>query len=151
MRVAPVLFLLSMAVPAAAAPIPPVPPVVQTSIDVSTKDCSGPVSFDAGFVSSKDVNGDGIKDYIVDYSKFVCDGSHTYFCGSAGCLTEVYASKDDGFVKVLGENVRGLRFARINGRPAMIMQLHGSACGKAGAEACGVNLFWTGKKFSPAR
>ncbi|MGH8163577.1 MAG: hypothetical protein ACREP1_04500, partial [Rhodanobacteraceae bacterium] len=52
-------------------------------------------------------------------------------CGSAGCSTEVFASLPGGsFKKVLDENVRGLYFKEIEGRPAMIVDLHGSFCGK---------------------
>jgi hypothetical protein len=104
-----------------------------------------------GFIVQIDINGDGIDDYILDYSKFECGGSSTFFCGTAGCLTQVFASlPDGGYVKVLGENVRNIKFRRIKGRPAMIIDLHGSACGRAGAAPCSMTLFWNGQRFRPA-
>lgn len=127
------------------------PPEVRAGIP-SQKDCvrGERAVFQRGFIVQKDINGDGIDDYILDYGKFLCGGSSPY-CGSAGCLTQVFASLAEGsFVKVLDENVRALRFVRIGGRPAMLVGLHGSACGRVGAEPCGVTLFWNGQKFSPA-
>ena len=102
-------------------------------------------------MTRKDVNGDGVDDYVLDYGKFVCGDSASYWCGSAGCLTQVFASLRDGsFVNVLDENVRSLRFARVKGRPAMILGLHGNACGRVGAAPCDSTLYWNGASFSPA-
>jgi hypothetical protein len=127
------------------------PPIVRDAIQENIKLCEGgKFAMEPGFISRSDVNGDGIKDFILDYSKFACaDGSHIN-CGGAGCLTQVFVSADGDYVKVLDENVRALRFARVHGRPAMRLELHGSACGRVGAEPCGLTLFWNGSKFSPA-
>jgi hypothetical protein len=51
-------------------------------------------------------------------------------------------------VKVWDENVRAMRFARVKGKPAMIVDLHGSACNKAGYLPCPKTLFWNGKAFA---
>jgi hypothetical protein len=75
-------------------------------------------------LSSHDINGDGVDDYVLDYSKFQCGGDSLIYCGSAGCLTTVFASLPDGsYVKVLDENVRGVEFRKIKGRSAMILDL----------------------------
>lgn len=103
-----------------------------------------------GFFTRKDVNGDKIDDFILDYGQTKCpDGGNT-FCGTAGCLTTVFVSKYGRHVKVLDENVQDVRFQRVKKRPAMILNMHGSACGRAGASACKSTLFWNGEKFSPA-
>jgi hypothetical protein len=127
------------------------PQAVRDAIQESRKDCAPERAvLEAGFLLEKDINGDGRKDYILDYGKFQC-GNSSFYCGSAGCLTQVFASRSDGtYAKVLDENVRDLRFARMKGRPAMVLQKHGSACGRIGAARCSVTLFWNGYDFSPA-
>jgi hypothetical protein len=127
------------------------PQIVQGAIDESRKNCGEPSRLNPGFILEKDVNADGRKDYILDYGKFRCGDRSTDFCGTGGCLTQVFVSLKDGtYVKALDENVRNFRFARIKGRPAMRLDLHGSACGRAGAERCNATLFWNGEKFIPA-
>jgi hypothetical protein len=129
----------------------PLPPEVQSSIDEAMKDCNEKVKFEKGFLTRRDINGDGIEDFILDYGHFACGASSNIYCGSAGCVTEVFASLSDGkFTKVLNDNVRGLTFKTVRGRPAMLLELHGSACGKAGSAPCSETLYWNGEKFSPA-
>jgi hypothetical protein len=147
LRLAAVLVVLSGL--AAQAQQAPLPKEVQAAIDDSRKDCGEPVRLDAKFVTSKDVNGDGKPDYILDYEHFQCGETITYFCGSGGCLTQVFASLPDGsYVKAWDANVRAIRFARVKGKPAMILDLHGSACGKVGAAPCPRTLIWNGKTFA---
>jgi hypothetical protein len=127
------------------------PAVVQAEINRAQSSCEPERSaLKPGFVVEKDINGDGVKDYILDYSQFEC-GGHLFFCGTAGCLTQVFASlSDGGYVKIFDENVRNIQFRTVKRRPAMILELHGSACGRSGAASCTATLFWNGEKFSPA-
>ena len=89
------------------------PQEVQAAIQESVKECgTEKVALKWGFIVAEDVNDDGVDDYILDYGKFVCGDTQTYFCGSAGCLTQVFVSIPNGkYVEVLNENVRELRFA----------------------------------------
>ncbi len=129
----------------------PLPPEVQSAVNEAIKGCDEKVKFEKGFVTRRDVNGDGIEDFILDYSHFICGESSTSYCGSAGCLTQVFASLSDGkFATVLDENVRAIKFKTVRGRPAMLLELHGSSCGRAGAEPCSATLYWNGERFSPA-
>jgi hypothetical protein len=134
--------------------LPSLPPEVRAEIQDSVKQCGGAekVRLKWGFVVAEDVNADGIDDYVLDYGKFVCGDTPNFFCGSAGCLTQVFASLPDGkYAKVLDENVRDLRFAYdAQGRPVMLLDLHGSACGKVGSAPCFVTLLWNGHRFSEA-
>jgi hypothetical protein len=127
------------------------PQIVQDAIQESQKRCEPERSaLKTGFVLEKDINGDGRKDYILDYSKFQCGESFS-FCGSAGCSMQVFASLKDGTYKnVWDDNVRDVQFARVKGRPAMILLLHGSVCGRVGAARCGLTLFWNGHEFNAA-
>lgn len=149
-RLAAVLVLLSaLAAPAQQAPAPK---EVQAAIEASKKDCGEPVRLLAKFVTSRDVNGDGKPDYVLDYEHFQCGEDVTFFCGSAGCLTQVFASLPDGsYVKAWDENARAIRFVAVKGKPGMIVDLHGSACGKVGAAPCKKSFVWDGKTFAGAR
>jgi hypothetical protein len=128
------------------------PKIVQEAIEGYRKDCQ-PERFETskGFVDVRDINGDKRPDYILNYGAAQCGDASTFYCGTGGCLTQVIASLDDGtYAQVLDENVRRLRFARVKGRPAMLLDLHGSACGRAGAEPCAMTLYWNGSTFSAA-
>lgn len=99
----------------------------------------------------QDINADGVSEYVLDYGKSKCGDIKGLFCGSGGCLTQVFASIEGGaYVKVLNKNVQGVQFRRVKGRPAMILGLHGTACGRSGAAQCGTTLYWNGSRFSPA-
>ena len=126
------------------------PQEVQAAIQESVKECgTEKVVLKWGFIVAEDVNDDGVDDYILDYGKFVCGDTQTYFCGSAGYLRQVFVSSPNGkYVEVLNENVRELRFAfDAQGRPEMLLDLHGSACGRSGAAPCSVTRLWNGYKF----
>jgi hypothetical protein len=146
------LGVLLLPVAAFAQPPRNLPPNAQAALEESVKACDKKVTFKTGFVTEKDINGDGIKDYILDYGAFLCGEDEGYFCGSAGCQTQVFASlPKGGYVKVLDENVRGLTFSRVKGRPAMVLALHGNACDKVGAAPCRMTFLWNGKTFAPAK
>jgi hypothetical protein len=128
-----------------------IPAEVQAIIDDDIKSCTEKVTFKKGFLTRRDINGDGIEDFILDYGRFSCGENSIAYCGSAGCLMTVFASlPNEKFAKVLDENVRSVDFKNVRGRPAMLLQLHGSACGKIGSEPCGATLHWNGEKFAPA-
>jgi hypothetical protein len=128
------------------------PPQVRKAIAEQSRTCRPQkVVLEKGFLTRKDVNGDGVPDFVLDYGAFNCGGSFTYFCGSAGCLTQVFASNRGAFVKVFDSTVQKASFMTLRGRPAMVLGLHGSECGKMGAAECGSTLYWNGAKFSPAR
>ena len=128
------------------------PKEVQAAIEENKKACGDTVKLKPAFVAEKDVNGDGVKDYVLDYGEFECEGSASFFCGTGGCLTQVFASlPGGGYVKALDENVRQIKFRKVRGRPAIVLDLHGSACGKVGAAACPRTLVWDGKTFKRAK
>lgn len=136
----------------AAAGAETLPPAVRAAIAKQSENCAKPdrVSLEKGFLTRRDVNGDGIPDYVLDYGSFKCGDTFMLYCGSAGCLTQVFASADGSYVKVLDENAQKVDFRTVKGRPAMLLGLHGSACGKRGVDACGATLYWNGSRFSPA-
>ena len=124
---------------------------VRKTIQEITTDCDNLPIFKKGFIKRKDVNGDGIKDYILDYGFFSCGEGGPSYCGTGGCMTSVIVSTEDGdFKEVFRDTVRGMSFKTIKGQPAMTIDLHGSACGRQGTEACVETLYWNGFRFTPA-
>ena len=131
----------------------PLPKIIEDAVAANKTQCEDgqAVTFKPGFVTTRDINADGKPDYILNYEHFQCGEIITMFCGTGGCLMEIVASDDDGgFVNVWNENARRIRFATIKKRPAMLIDLHGSACGRFGAERCAMTLYWNGSKFHPA-
>lgn len=127
------------------------PPIVRQAIDKESDACRpDKVTLDQGFMTRKDVNGDGVPDYVLNYGAFRCGESSTLFCGSAGCQTQVFASVGGAFAKVFDSTVQEVAFKTVKGRPALLLGLHGSECGKRGADPCGSTLYWNGTKFGPA-
>lgn len=127
------------------------PKEVLSAISEANQGCPEQSGLQSGFVTRRDINGDGIDDFILDYGRLQCGDRSREYCGSAGCLTQVFASGPNGsYKKVLDENVQDIEFKVLRKRPAMLLFLHGSACGKIGSEPCHATLFWNGEKFSPA-
>jgi hypothetical protein len=152
MRIAVLIVSLVLLPPTVFAQSSTLPNAVQAAIEENKKACGDGAKVKPQFIAEKDINGDGMKDYVLDYGEFECDGSASYFCGTGGCLTQVFVSLPNGsYVKVLDENVRDLKFRTVRGRPAMVLDLHGSACGKVGAAACPRTLVWDGKTFKRSK
>ncbi len=109
-------------------------------------------AFVTQFISRKDVNRDGVMDYILDYGSYKCGAEASRYCHEAGCRMEVYVSKGrSGYVQAFSGTVRDLRFGTVNGRPAILLSRHGSACGKAESAPCRTTLTWDGTHFAEAR
>ena len=85
-----------------------------------------------GFVSEIEVNADGVPDLVLDWGAVEApDGFMSFYCGSAGCLTELYVSVPGGWRRAFGDNVYGVI-------PAQVLEIptHGSFCGRVGAAGC---------------
>ena len=127
------------------------PSLIQIEITKKKDECKpDKVTLNDGFISKKDVNGDGIDDYVLDYGLFRCGEITNLYCGSAGCLNQVFVSTNSTYTKAFDDNVQDLVFKKSKGRPAMYLGYHGSECGKRGSQPCGAILYWNGSKFSPA-
>ena len=123
----PWLSIAAFAFSIAAAMAEDLPPVVQKAIAENKRDCKT-VALEKGFITRKDINGDGRTDFVLDYDYFICDGNPRAFCGSIGCATQVFASLPNGtYAKVVDENVRRIDFRQVEGRPAIVVGLAGDA------------------------
>ena len=125
---------------------------VQEAIDKNNKECTeGKPAFMQGFLTTRDINADGKPDYVLNYEHYRCGEIETLFCGTGGCQTEVFASDGDGgLVHVWDKLAQRIRFRTIHKRPAMVIDLHGSLCGRNNSERCRMTLYWNGSEFHPA-
>ena len=148
----PWLWIIAFAFSIGAAVVEDPPPVVQKAIAEARRDCKT-VAIQKGFITSKDINGDGRPDFVLDYASFFCDGDQRPFCGSLGCTTQIFASLPNGaYAKFVDDNVKRIDFREVQGRPAIIVGYPGFSCGKDPTEVCDVVKAWNGSAFvdSPA-
>lgn len=88
-----------------------------------------------------DINNDGIADWRVDYND-APNGS--YFCGTGGCLQQIYVSnRDGGYDLVVNTQVRAFKLKRSKGRTLLDVDFHGSVCGGFGVDACPRSYVWS--------
>ena len=130
-------LLIAAAAPARAAEQPE---VVAQAIDDARKQClgdRGKPGASNGMVTVTDLNGDGREDWILDYARFDCKGPAPLFCGSAGCLLQIFMWQGGSDWKVVYDNnVRSWARLAIDGKPGVKFSLHGSECNKTGADKC---------------
>ncbi len=128
------------------------PADVAAGFEQAKKDCEGKVTTKKGFVTRRDVNGDGEPDYILNYEHASCEEFETVFCGTGGCLIQVFVTLGDGkYAKVMDRTAFTVKFARQKGLPAMIQDLHGGSCGRSGGDGpCRSITYWNGEDFTPA-
>ncbi len=154
MKIAALVFAALLAglalVPAAAQQVPL---TVQNSLDSLTRECRGADGKsrpDAKPLTSVDLNGDGVLDWILDAGDLDCDNG-SFFCGTGGCLTLIFVSHGVGHTLVWEDNIHGWRATVIGGRPGIHFDLHGSACGRVGAEPCSQRYVFQGGRLIRAR
>lgn len=95
------------------------------------------IEFYPGFIEITDLNGDGRDDAIVDYQYLQCDGSSNAFCGSGGCTLRVYSGGRSGRFAEAGEFLSyGLKLHGKGTKTRILISVHGSECGGAGASPC---------------
>jgi hypothetical protein len=143
----PWLSIVAFAFSIGAAMAEDLPSAVQKAIAENRRDCKS-VDIEKGFVTRKDINGDGRPDFVLDYASFFCDGHQRPLCGSLGCTIQVFASLPNGaYAKVVDDTFKRIDFREFQGRPAIIVGLPGFACGKDPTEICDVVKSWNGSSF----
>jgi hypothetical protein len=147
------LSIALVAVVSSAGQAQDLPDEVAAAVKTAQAECTaGKVTTGKGFITRRDVNGDKEADFLVDYEHARCEEFVSLFCGTGGCLIQVFASIGDGkYVAVMDRNAYGVKFARRRGLPAMIQHLHGSHCGRSGGgSGCEAVTYWNGEAFTPA-
>ena len=143
----PCLSIVAFAFSIGAAMAEDLPAAVQKAIAENRRGCKT-VAIEKGFITRKDINGDGRPDFVLDYESFICNGDRRWFCGSLGCTTQVFASLPNGaYAKVLDGIFKRIDFRDVQGRPAIIVGYPGFSCGKDPTEVCEVVKSWNGSAF----
>ena len=113
----------------------------------------GAVGFAADTVRRVDFNGDGIKDYIVDFGKTTCGGDITGgFCGSGGCTVDFLVTLPNGRLRsVFVDQVLGYEILR--GRPRKVrFFIHHAICAhKPDDNGCSKVVRIGYRQFTPMR
>ncbi|OIP84903.1 MAG: hypothetical protein AUK37_05120 [Rhodobacterales bacterium CG2_30_65_12] len=121
-----------------ACPLPEVPlddPAAMV-LDEIVRACGqleGSVAMEPGFERHEDLDGDGRDDVVIDYAAAVCSEMASLYCGSGGCTVGFFLARGEGFSKIFDGVIRGYT-AQPGG--LLALDLHGTACGLYGFEAC---------------
>lgn len=84
--------------------------------------CPTSTGYGRNFVVMRDIDGDGRKDVILDYSQAECGGQPDPYCTAAGCLLKVYlGSKSGGYTKAFDGRARTWRLDESRGRAALVI------------------------------
>lgn len=90
--------------------------------------------------SPVDINGDGVKDWRVDFEHAQ---NPSFFCGTGGCQQKLFVSRPDGsYALVFASNMREMTFGKLRGEQIIDLDFHGSTCGGAGSEECPRRYAW---------
>ncbi|WP_157088117.1 CHAT domain-containing protein [Bradyrhizobium jicamae] len=124
------------------------PDAVLAAAQSLTADCRAidqPANSPAQFVRS--VRFAGGTAYVIDTQHLGCMA----YCGTAGCVIEIWAHIDGAWKNTFSENVRSWRLTEHADQPALHLALHGSACGRIGAETCRKTLTYRDGGWRQAR
>lgn len=127
-----------------------VPSVVQKSFAAMAKDCGADVAESGKALTSADLNGDGIPDWIIDAGALKCEMA-SFWCGSAGCTLNIFISHNGGHAPVWENNAHAWKPVKIGGKPGIQFDLHGSACNRAGAAPCRQRYIFEGPRLRRAK
>lgn len=90
--------------------------------------------------SAHDLNGDGLKDWRVDYEHAQ---NPSFFCGTGGCRQQLFMAQPGGGYRLVFDSLlRELKFGKAKGEFIMDVDFHGSVCGRAGVEECPRRFGW---------
>ena len=105
-------------------------------LDEVVADCAelgGTVALEPGFQRREDLDGDGREDLVIDYAAAACSEAATLNCGSGGCTVGFFLARDAGYTRMFADVVRGYE---VLPGGFLALDLHGTACGLYGFEAC---------------
>lgn len=90
-------------------------------------------------ISEADVTGDGQADWIIDTNNAGC----SLYCGSAGCLVEMWSAHDGAPRSIFSSNIYTWRVDGSRGRHEVVLETHGSYCGRTGVEGCVFRMMYS--------
>jgi hypothetical protein len=91
-------------------------------IQTEHENCHTSTGYGVNFVVQRDVDGDGRRDVILDYSQAQCGGQPEPYCAAGGCMLKVYlGGKGGGYRKVFDGRVKTWRLDETGGRPVLLI------------------------------
>jgi hypothetical protein len=128
------------------------PEQIRNALERLQKVCAGiggkPGPLD-GAVVSRDVNGDGQSDFVLDLGNAACEGRPDAYCVNGFCALEVYTWRAENEWKpLLVATASDWRTGRVDNRPALILTQRGSFCGKPPNKTCTVTYTFADGKMS---
>lgn len=115
-------------------------------------DVGGKLEIDLGeYAKTAEINGDGKLDYALQPSAINCDQfGYSEWCGSAGCVVDIWLSEPNGYRNVYSDNAQAWEFVDAGqGRKNLSFAMHGISCGnRSGADGCDMIYGWDGSKFA---
>lgn len=117
-------------------PSPPVDNPASLALGEVVADCGelgGTVAMETGFERNEDLDGDGRDDVVIDYAAAACSESPTLNCSTGGCTVGFFLARDEGYVRMFSDVIRGYE---VFPGGFLALDLHGTACGLYGFEAC---------------
>jgi hypothetical protein len=121
----------------------------------------GPPVYETGFVTRPKIPGHAEIDVVLlDYSHFLCHEENSFltdYCGSAGCLTQVFVRcahgdakcREGEYKKVYDSLTEGITFSADGKRAKMIIRY--STCGGGPtSKVCSEVFYWNGNDFTQA-
>lgn len=101
------------------------------------------------YIRRADFNGDGTTDYLLSDEGLGCSTAASIYCGSAGCNNQVFLSVGTGYRKAWDGYAQELTIDQAAKPARLKLAMHGSACGRTGADTCYRTLAWNGRTFAP--
>ncbi len=96
--------------------------LVKDLIKTEHENCKTSTGYDKNFVLLRDIDGDGRKDVILDYSEALCGGQPAPYCDDQGCLLKVYrGSRSGGYEKVFDAKVRTWKLDESNPKAMLVI------------------------------
>ena len=134
----------------AALPLPARAPFVEAQQMCRELDGKLDVATEAApYVRRADFNGDGDTDYLLSDAGLGCSTAASIYCRSAGCNNQVFLSVGTGYRKAWDGYAQELTIDETTKPARLKLALHGSACGRTGADTCIRTLAWNGRTFAP--
>lgn len=126
--------------------IPDVAP--QAAFDHIYSACEGPFDItDFSAITASDFDGDGVADYILNYTSVICNGGLTgrAFCGAANCSIDVFLSSQEyrSPAEFLGLGLDPVQDAQ--GRIGVLLSGTFSLCADG---FCDTPFYWNGTEFA---
>lgn len=132
---------LILAVQVANAADEPPPELVEYTEEQTAfcRDLGGAPNIPSSYQTVRDLNGDGVDDFLTNLANLECEGAASAFCGSGGCPVKAWLSEPDGgYTRFDFGLLDGVEIQDGSPLPSVLAGYHGTLCGpdRIGADTC---------------